>query len=272
MTFDNAFFLGTLFLYFAALASYAGFLFSNRVVLNRWAVRALMLGFGFHTVSLIRQVFELFQSSAMNLFAVLILFSWSLVLLTLLIQSRVRMRMVMGIVLVLVLALGGIFFGLPRYFDKAIPSFNAFWFGTHVLFSLLGYAAFALSLICGLLYLFLERQLKLKSTNSFFYRLPPLESLELMAFRSLWGGTLLLGLGLASGLLWARWAGLPLSFRDPKVSAAIITWLIYAVILYVRFTARWRGRKVAYLSLVGFLAVLITFFVMNYFSKGHGFF
>jgi ABC-type uncharacterized transport system permease subunit len=207
----------------------------------------------------------------MHIFEALVLLSWFLVGLTLLLQSRIRLRILLGIILVIVLALGGLALGFPRYFSKTIPSLNAFWFGTHIFLSLLGYAAFALALVSGILYLVLDRQLKRKASRS-AYRLPPLESLEWINFRSLWAGVVLLGLGLVSGLFWAKWALIPLTFKDPKVIAACVTWGIYGLILYIRSTARWRGRKVAYLTMLGFSGVLITFFIMNYFSKEHGFF
>jgi ABC-type uncharacterized transport system permease subunit len=230
------------------------------------------MGFSLHTFVVVRQASSLIRIDSMNIFGVLVLLSWSLVGLTLLLQSRIRLRILLGITLGMAFMLGGIALILPKYFFKDVPSMNAFWFGTHVFLSLLGYAAFALALVSGILYLILDRQLKLKVDRPFFYRLPPLESLEFINFRSLWIGAVLLGMGLVSGFLWTKWSDAPLRLNDPKVIAAWTTWAIYGLIIYIRTTARWRGRKVAYLTVLGFSSVLVTFFVMNYLSKGHGFF
>ncbi|MBI1870375.1 MAG: cytochrome c biogenesis protein CcsA [Chlamydiae bacterium] len=183
-----------------------------------------------------------------------------------------RLRIWGGVILVIVLVVGILALILPSSFHKGIPSFNAFWFGTHVFLSLLGYAAFTISFISGFFYLVLERELKLKTSAPLLSRLPPLEYIELISFRSLWAGTLLLGLGLINGIFWAWWGKVSLKYNDPKVMFSFLTWLIYGVILYIRSATRWRGRKVAYLSMIGFALILINFFIMNYVSKGHGFF
>lgn len=274
MKVDNLLFLIALIFYLSALAFYGRYLFRKQeeeVPARRWGI-PILLGFALHTLVLIRQASSLIRLDSMHISGVLILLSWSLVGLILLLQRRIRLRILFGITLGIALAMGGIALALSKYFSKDVPSLNAFWFGTHIFLSLLGYAAFALALVSGILYLILDRQLKLKVSRSFFSRLPPLESLESINFKSLWVGAVLLGMGLVSGLLWAKWANLPLSLRDPKVLAAWATWVIYGLIIYIRTTTRWRGRKVAYLTVLGFSSVLVTFFVMNYFSKGHGFF
>ena len=46
---------------------------------------------------------------------------------------------------------------------------------------------------------------------------------------------------------------------DPKVTASLVTWGIYLVLLLYRLSSRWRGRRAAYISIAGFASVLITF-------------
>jgi len=43
----------------------------------------------------------------------------------------------------------------------------------------------------------------------------------------------------------------------------LITWFIYATLLHARLMRGWRGKRIAYLSLVGFAAVLFTYFGVN---------
>ena len=50
---------------------------------------------------------------------------------------------------------------------------------------------------------------------------------------------------------------------DPKETWSLITWFIYAALVHARLTVGWRGRKAAWLSIVGFLAVLFTFLGVN---------
>ncbi|WP_197460557.1 cytochrome c biogenesis protein CcsA, partial [Thermodesulfatator autotrophicus] len=56
---------------------------------------------------------------------------------------------------------------------------------------------------------------------------------------------------------------------DPKETWSLIMWLIYAALIHERLVVGWRGRKAAWLSLVGFVAWLFSFFVINLYISGH---
>jgi ABC-type transport system involved in cytochrome c biogenesis permease subunit len=47
--------------------------------------------------------------------------------------------------------------------------------------------------------------------------------------------------------------------RDPKILLAFLTWFIYLMLIHYRLIAGWRGKKAAYMSIAGFVGVLITF-------------
>jgi len=57
---------------------------------------------------------------------------------------------------------------------------------------------------------------------------------------------------------WGRYWG-----WDPKETWSLITWFIYATILHARLMRGWSGRRVAMLSILGFGAVLFTYFGVN---------
>ncbi len=65
---------------------------------------------------------------------------------------------------------------------------------------------------------------------------------------------------------WGRYWG-----WDPKETATLSTWFIYAGYLHTRSTRGWRGRPSAVLLVIGFLAVLFTFFGSLFFGGLHGF-
>ena len=48
----------------------------------------------------------------------------------------------------------------------------------------------------------------------------------------------------------------------------LITWLAYAGYLHARVTAGWKGRRAAYISLVGFACFLFNYFGVNIFIPG----
>ncbi|MBW2443856.1 MAG: c-type cytochrome biogenesis protein CcsB, partial [Deltaproteobacteria bacterium] len=76
-------------------------------------------------------------------------------------------------------------------------------------------------------------------------------------------GFLFLSIGIISGAVWANSAWGRYWGWDPKETWSLVTWFIYATLLHARMMRGWRGRRIAYLSLVGFAAVLFTYFGVN---------
>jgi ABC-type transport system involved in cytochrome c biogenesis permease subunit len=65
-----------------------------------------------------------------------------------------------------------------------------------------------------------------------------------------------------ASIAWGRYWG-----WDPKETAALVTWLIYAGYLHARALRGWHGVRTAALLLLGFAAVLFTFYG-NHFLGG----
>ena len=79
--------------------------------------------------------------------------------------------------------------------------------------------------------------------------------------------TLLIVLGaLWADIAWGRYWG-----WDPKETASLGTWLIYSGYLHTRIIRGWRGRKSAILMVIGFVAVILTFFGNYIFSGLHAY-
>ena len=55
---------------------------------------------------------------------------------------------------------------------------------------------------------------------------------------------------------------------DPKETWALITWLVYAAYLHTRFLKGFKGKRAAWLSVLGFIAVIFTFFGVSYLLPG----
>jgi ABC-type transport system involved in cytochrome c biogenesis permease subunit len=55
---------------------------------------------------------------------------------------------------------------------------------------------------------------------------------------------------------------------DPKETFALNTWLIYAVLLHVRYVVRNKGLWTAWLSIAGCAMMLFNWFVVNYYIVG----
>jgi cytochrome c-type biogenesis protein CcsB len=74
--------------------------------------------------------------------------------------------------------------------------------------------------------------------------------------------------GLVMGAVWANSAWGKYWTWDPKETWSLITWFVYALYLHARFVAGWRGKRVAILSVVGFIAVIFTYLGVNLVLSG----
>lgn len=74
--------------------------------------------------------------------------------------------------------------------------------------------------------------------------------------------------GLIFGAVWADQAWGVYWSWDPKETWSLITWLIYALFLHTRYIAGWRGKRIAAVATVGFIAVIFTYLGVNMFLSG----
>ncbi|TMQ58033.1 MAG: hypothetical protein E6K76_08990 [Candidatus Eisenbacteria bacterium] len=146
-----------------------------------------------------------------------------------------------------------------------------FWFELHTLTAVLGYSAFAVSAIYGVLFLILYRDIKANRFSFFFRRMPPLEALGQMNIRAAGGGLVLLTLAIALGVGWLQRSGTG-SLFDPKIWLTLFVWCIFAfsVLAYHRFG--WRGPRAIYMSLIGFTTLLLSRVAVDlFFHSFHSF-
>jgi cytochrome c-type biogenesis protein CcsB len=74
--------------------------------------------------------------------------------------------------------------------------------------------------------------------------------------------------GLIMGAIWANSAWGKYWTWDPKETWSLITWFVYALYLHARFVGGWRGKRVAVLAVVGFIAVIFTYLGVNLVLSG----
>ncbi len=144
------------------------------------------------------------------------------------------------------------------------------WIVLHIALLLAAYAALIFSLIASLLYLIQERRLKQKKVGGVFSHLPPLDTIDQIAFKTLVVGFPCMTAGLLAGSLIAQESVGAGYFLDPKVLLSIGMWLLYVWMLYVRRHSGLRGKRAVYLSSLVFL-VALTVWAANQFSTVHRF-
>jgi len=199
----------------------------------------------------------------------LLVLAWTLAAAFLLFAVKYRL-VVLGVFLlplVLFSMVGSILYQAAPVQD--ILRSRLFYFHTTFLF--LAYAAFVAGTLFAILYLLQEKELKSKKLRPFYQRLPSLDIMDQLFANSMFSGLLLMTVGLISGIYWAHrewdsgWG------RDPKVIAAVCTWLIYLVLSLIRISTGWRGRKMALITLAGFLSLLVTFWIASIAGGRHVF-
>jgi cytochrome c-type biogenesis protein CcsB len=119
--------------------------------------------------------------------------------------------------------------------------------------------------ICLVFYagVFLVRRMPADTKNRLLVMFPEPSVLDELGYQMILFGFLFLSVGIITGAVWANSAWGRYWGWDPKETWSLITWFIYATMLHARMMRGWRGKRIAYLSIVGFAAVLFTYFGVN---------
>jgi ABC-type transport system involved in cytochrome c biogenesis permease subunit len=138
------------------------------------------------------------------------------------------------------------------------PQVRSAWLLIHISTVLIGYAALILAAVASLYYLQQERQLKRKNLTPSSNPLPPLATLDRVITQSMNMGFVFITIGTATGVVWAfidtgtRW------ILDPKIAFFLFTWAFYLVMIFLRVSAGWRGRRMAWLAVSVLLCSIVT--------------
>ena len=151
------------------------------------------------------------------------------------------------------------------------PALKSQWLTFHVLTAMFAYGAFAVSFGLGIMYLLKlskEDDGKKSRSKGIVSRFPALELLDERAYKVVGFAFPLLTLCIITGAIWANYAWGTYWSWDPKETWSLITWIIYAGYLHARLMYGWKGKRAAWMAIFGFIAVLFTFFGVNYFLAG----
>jgi ABC-type uncharacterized transport system permease subunit len=123
----------------------------------------------------------------------------------------------------------------------------------HIVLAVVGASAFTLAAGLAVFYLLEERQLKRKHVGKLVKRGAALDTLDRYANRAVLVGFPVFSVAMVTGAIWQsrRAGGLRLEYP-----IAILAWGAFAALLVARYTAGWRGRRAAVLTLLGFGATL----------------
>jgi cytochrome c-type biogenesis protein CcsB len=201
-----------------------------------------------------------------NLYEVFILFSLITAMFYLYYEQRYGTRQLGPFVLLIISAAVGFLLWYTVSRDAAqiqplVPALQSWWMKIHVPANFIGYGTFALAAMVGTAYL-------LKSHGILADRLPSLEVLDDVMYKSISVGFAFFTVATILGALWAAEAWGGYWSWDPKETWALIVWLNYAAWLHMRLMSGLRGRVAAWWSVVGLLVTTFAFLGVNMFLSG----
>ncbi len=143
------------------------------------------------------------------------------------------------------------------------------WFELHVLAYGLAYTAFAISCVGGVMYLMLLGEIQAKHFGFFYSRLPSLEVLNQITNRAATFGFVFLTGGTIASSVWAFQHFSRFSiWGEPVFLPVLVAWVIYAGNLVARRWGGWQGKRAAFLSIMGFVLVILAFPVVGVLFSG----
>ncbi len=154
---------------------------------------------------------------------------------------------------------------LPSQIEPLVPALqNAPLLTIHVGMAVLSYGIFATSFAAGIGYL-------VQGKEDRYAWLPSHKVLDRVAYRSVIVGFPIFATMIILGSWWASIAWSRYWGWDPKETAALVTWLVYAIYLHARNQRAWAGRPAALLLVLGFGMVLVTYSGSLWFSGLHAY-
>ena len=201
-----------------------------------------------------------------NLYESLIFFAWCVAAVYLFLEYKLQTKVLGAFatpVASLIMAYAS--FGTNTQIEPLVPALQSNWLTAHVITCFLGYGAFAVAFGMGLVYLIRPRQV---SAPSFWQYFPKKETLDNFMYKVILFGFFWLTVGIITGAVWADQAWGSYWSWDPKETWSLITWFVYAAAIHARITRGWTGKRMAFLSVIGFVAVLFTYFGVNFWLSG----
>ena len=205
-----------------------------------------------------------------NMYESLVFFSWCIIILYLAVEYIYKNRIIGAFAVPFAFASMAYASLSPEFNDRIsplVPALQSNWLIAHVFTCFIGYAAFAVACGTGIMYLVKLRD-KGDSPDSLLATLPSLKVIDDITHKIILFGFIWLSGGIISGAVWANSAWGTYWSWDPKETWSLITWFIYASALHARFTRGWGGKRIAWIAIIGFLAVIFTYYGVNFLLSG----
>ena len=157
-----------------------------------------------------------------------------------------------------------------NWMDPAIgtlqPVLNSYWLMLHVAVIVGSYGPFALGMLLGIINLLLM----IVTTRKNAHKINLIQQeLTIVNELALTVGLVMLTIGNFLGGMWANESWGRYWGWDPKETWALISIMVYALVIHLRLIPHWRGRwAFNFMSIVAFGSILMTYFGVNFYLTG----
>lgn len=232
--------------------------------LGRYGTILAWLATTFLTMSLVFRTIATGHGPFANQYEFAVAFAWGTLAAYVWFERRYAQRS-LGVV-ALCVALGLLLYAIsiPSTIEPLVPALqNNLLLTVHVAVAIVAYGSFTVAFAAALMYLI--------QPESGRWGLPRPELLDEIGYRAIVVGFPFLTLVIVLGAVWAEVAWGAYWSWDPKETASLVTWLIYAAYLHARIVRGWRGQRSAWLLVLGFGATLFTYFGNLFYGGLHSY-
>jgi len=261
------------FIYALASIFYIGSFSFKKQVLAKAGLIVLIIGFLTNTLGIILRWIESYQmgyghAPFANMYESLVFFSWTVAILYIFVELKYK-ESIIGVfaspLVFLAIAYASLSPDISSKITPLIPALKSNWLIAHVITCFLGYAGFAVAFGFSIMYFVKPKD---PDSTSLFSKLPSWALIDELTYQMVVFGFLFLTIGIITGAVWANSAWGTYWSWDPKETWSLITWFVYAIFMHLRMMKGWQGKKLAWVSIIGFLAVMFTYFGVNYVLSG----
>jgi cytochrome c-type biogenesis protein CcsB len=155
-----------------------------------------------------------------------------------------------------------------------VPALNSYWIAIHVTAMIVASGLYIVGAVVTVMYLIVDRAERRtlagqsSKASGLTLHLPGTTVLDRLSYRTILFAFPVWTFGIMAGAIWADHAWGRYWGWDPKETWSFITWVVYAGFLHARATGGWRGRRAAYIHLVGFGCLMFNLIGINIWVTG----
>lgn len=128
----------------------------------------------------------------------------------------------------------------------------------HILLSIFAYSLLTIATCQSMLLAFQEYQLRHKKPRTSMQILPPMQTMEDLLIQIIICGFFMLSLSLVTGFMFVH--DIFSQHLIHKTVLSILSWLVFARLLWGRWYSGWRGQKISRWTISGFFTLMLAFF------------